>query len=109
MIRRNSLYLTLALTLISVPVFQAAHALTHITDIDTINLVQVDSDHDQDDADLDKICLDCLALTAFSVISSILAAFSINLILRVRLQGLKSGHILRNFFFTYLTRAPPPA
>lgn len=109
MIRRNFLYLILAITLISVPVFQVVHALTHVIDADTTNLVQVNSDHDQDDTDLDKICLDCLALTAFSVISSILAAFSFNLILRVRLQGLKSGQILHNFFFTYLTRAPPPA
>ncbi len=109
MIRRNFIYLLLAITLISVPIFQAAHALTHVTDIEAISLVQVDSNHDQDDADFDQICLDCLALTAFSVISSILVAFSINLILRVRLQGLRNRHILRNFFFTYLTRAPPPA
>ena len=109
MIRRNLIYLFLAITLIAVPIFQAAHALTHVTDIEAINLLQVDSNHDQDDADFDQICLDCLALTAFNVISSILVAFSINLILRVRLQGLSYRHILRNFFFTYLTRAPPPA
>lgn len=110
MIRRNSLYLILVLTLISVPVFQVAHALTHVSDIDAINLVQVDNgDHDQDDANFDKICLDCLALTAFSVILSILVAFSINLIRGKLLQELKHDHIFRYFFFTYLTRAPPLA
>ena len=110
MIRRNSLYLILVLTLISVPVFQAAHVLTHVSDIDATNLVQVDNgNHDQDDVDFDKICLDCLALTAFSVIFSILAAFSVNLIMQGQLQELKHEHIFRYFFFTYLTRAPPLA
>ena len=109
MIQRNFLYLVLALTLISVPIFQAAHALTHVNEVDTISLTQVDNSHDQDDADFDKICLDCLALTAFSIIFSILAVFSVNLIMRQQLRHIKREHILRNFFFTYLTRAPPLA
>jgi hypothetical protein len=108
MIRRGFLYLVLVVALISVPVFQAAHALTHVDDIDnTINLVQVDSSYDQDDTDFDQICLDCLALTAFSIIISILAAFFVNLIIQGQLQELKHEHIFLCFLYTYLTRAPP--
>ena len=107
MIRRSFLYLVLAISIISVPVFQAAHVLTHVSDINTINPVQVDHSHDQEDTDFDQICLDCLALTAFSIIFSILAAFSVNLIKQGRLRELKHQHIHLHFFFTYLTRAPP--
>lgn len=107
MIKRNSLYLILVLVLISVPVFQAAHALTHVSDIATINPVQVENSHDQDDTDFDQICLDCLALTAFSIIFSILAAFSVNLIMQGRLRELKHKRIHLHFFSIYLTRAPP--
>lgn len=107
MIRRIFLYLVLAIAIISVPVSQAAHALTHVSDIATINPVQVENSHDQDDADFDQICLDCLALTAFSIIFSILAAFSVNLIMQGRLRELKHKHIHLHFFSKYLTRAPP--
>lgn len=109
MIRRNSLYLILALTLISVPVLQAAHALTHVTDIDTISSVQVDSDQDKNDTDIDKICLDCLALTAFSAIFTILAFFFHGKVMRQLLSYLKLRYILSNFSSPYLSRAPPLA
>ena len=111
MIRRNSLYLILALTLISVPVFQAAHALTHVTDIDTIASVQDDSDQDKNDTDtdIDKICLDCFALTAFSAIFIILAFFFYGKVMRQLLSYLKLRYILRNFSSPYLSRAPPLA
>lgn len=109
MIRRNSLYLILALTLISVPVLQAAHALTHVTDIDTISSVQVDSDQDKNDTGIDKICLDCLALTAFSAIFTILAFFFHGKVMRQLLSYLKLRYILSNFSSPYLSRAPPLA
>ena len=111
MIRRNSLYLILALTLISVPVFQAAHALTHVTDINTISSVQVDNNQDRNDTDtdIDKICLDCLALTAFSAIFSILVFLFHNKVMRQFLSYLKLRYILCNFSSPYLSRAPPLA
>jgi len=111
MIRRNSLYLILALTLISVPVFQAAHALTHVTDIDTISSVQVDNNQDRNntDTDIDKICLDCLAFTAFSAIFSILVFLLHNKVMRQFLSYLKLRYIVRNFSSPYLSRAPPLA
>lgn len=108
MIKRNSLYLILVLALISVPVFQAAHALTHVSDINTIEQGLVDI-HDDTDVDYEQICLDCLALTAFSVIFSILTALSVNLIMRQQLRHIKREPILHNYFLTYLTRAPPRA
>lgn len=107
MIQRIFLYLVLVTAILSVPVFQAAHALTHVSDIATINPVQVDSNYDQEDTDFDQICLDCLALTAFSIIFSILAAFSVNLIMQGRLSALKHKYIHHHFFSIYLTRAPP--
>ena len=107
MIQRIFLYLVLVTAILSVPVFQAAHALTHVSDIATINPAQVDGNHDQEDTDFDQICLDCLALTAFSIIFSILAAFSVNLIMQGRLSELKHKYIHHHFFSIYLTRAPP--
>jgi hypothetical protein len=94
-----------------VSVFQAAHALTHITDIDTIGSVQVDSGQGKNDTetDIDKICLDCLALTAFSVIFSILAFFFHGKVMRQLLSYLKLRYILRNFSSPYFSRAPPLA
>lgn len=107
MILRNSLYLTLALTLISVPVSQAAHALTHITDVATINLV--DGDHDQDESDIDKICPDCLALTTFSDISSILVySFRVHST-QQQLSLLTRSDTPQNFSSDYHSRAPPLA
>jgi hypothetical protein len=107
MIQRSFLYLFLAIAIISVPVFQAAHELTHVNDTDIINLVQVDDNHDQEDADFDQLCLDCLALTAFSAIFLILTIFSIDLMKRGWLRELKRRHVHLHFFLTYLTRAPP--
>jgi len=111
MIRRNSLYLILALTLISAPVFQAAHALTHVSDIDTINTTQVGSNQgkNETDTDIDKICLDCLALTAFSAIFSILAFFFHGQVMRQFLSYLKLRHISLYFSSPYFSRAPPLA
>ena len=108
MIKRNTLYLILVLALISVPIFQAAHALTHVSDITAIEQSQADI-HDEEDAGFDKICLDCLALTGFSILFSILAAFSLNLLIQQQLRHIKRKPVLCNYFLTYLTRAPPRA
>lgn len=108
MLIRKFLYFALAIMIVSVPVFQAAHALTHVSDIDTINLVQVDNGHQEDD-DFDQICLDCLALTAFNIISAIFAYFFINLIRLGVLRKLKHRPIYVHFFSIYLKRAPPLA
>ncbi len=109
MIRRSFLYLILAIAIISVPVFQAAHELTHVNETDIINLAQADNNHDQEDTDLDQLCLDCLALAAFSIILAIFAYLFINLIRRGALYKLKHRPINSHFFLTYLKRAPPLA
>src|SRR5690348_11487210 len=109
----RQLFLLLVLALSLVPVFQAAHMLTHIVPTDMIGMVQPDGGLHEDegdaDANVDKICLDCLALTAFSVIVVILA---------VSLFGQRGGcppvHRksrcpVPDFSFAYLTRAPPQA
>lgn len=113
MISRKGLFLVLVFALSCVPVFQAAHALTHIVHVDPIGAAQADSDqgHDEIDADsgADRICLECLALTAFSIFLPVLAIFFFDQMKRQRLPQLKSGRILLNFSFSYLTRAPPRA
>ena len=109
MIRRSSLYLILAIAIISVPVFQAAHELTHVNDTDIINLSQADNNQDQEDTDLDQLCLDCLALTAFSIIFLILTIFSVDLMKQGWLRELRRGHVHLHFLSIYLKRAPPLA
>lgn len=114
---RKSLLLILALALLSVPVLQAAHALTHFAHADTISTAPADSaqgksdaDTDADaDADADRVCLDCLALTAFGVILPLLAFFFVARMMRQPLPPLKHRSILRNFPSPYRTRAPPLA
>ncbi len=109
----TQLFLLLVLALSLVPVFQAAHMLTHIAPADMSAIVQPDGDLHEDegdsDANVDKICLDCLALTGFSVIVVILAVW---------LFGQRGGRPpvrrksrcpLPDFSFAYLTRAPPQA
>jgi hypothetical protein len=116
MIRRNSLFLILVLALVSVPVFQAAHALTHVSDINTTELGHVDElahadvhelIHAEDSADYDQICLDCLALTAFGSFFSATSTLSVNSDMQQGLQDIKREDILRSFNSSHLQRAPP--
>lgn len=103
--------LILALSL--VPVFQAAHMLTHVVPADMIEMVQADvglheDDGDADaDANVDKICLDCLALTALSVILTVLLVCLFGQTERCPPVHRKSRHPLPDFSVAYLTRAPP--
>jgi len=71
---RNSLYLFLVLMLIITPVSQAAHALTHISDIDEQSLITQVDEHENEElnVDIDKVCPDCIALTAFNDFVAIL-------------------------------------
>lgn len=71
---RKSLFLILALALVSVPVFLMAHAFTHFVEADAISIADAGSPHVEDDhdIDIDDICLDCLALTGLSAIFSAL-------------------------------------
>ena len=111
MVSRKGLFLFLVLVFSFVPVFQATHALTHV---DIIGAVQA-GDHGQNetdsdsDSDSDQICLDCLALSAFSIILLILTFFFLDQITRQLPPRLKSGHPPVNFSSPYLTRAPPRA
>ena len=62
---RKTLFLILALALSSVPVFLMAHAFTHFAQVDVLDTTETGNDSE---ADLDEICLDCLALTALNII-----------------------------------------
>ena len=109
MVSRKGLFLFLVLVFSFVPVFQATHALTHV---DIIGAVQA-GDHEQNetdpDSDSDRICLDCLALSAFSIIPLILTFFFLDQITLQLPPRSKSGHPPVNFSSPYLTRAPPRA
>ena len=59
------------------------------------------------DADIDRICLDCLALVGFCIIFSILAVVTLDQATRQRLTCLKSRSLLLNFSTPYPTRGPP--
>lgn len=104
---RKGLFLILVLVFSLVPVFQATHALTHV---DIIGVVQAD-DHEQNetgpDSDLDRICLDCVALSAFSIIPLILIPLFLDQTTRQLPPLLKFRRTLPGFSFPYLTRAPP--
>lgn len=106
----QGLFFILVLALSFVPIFQATHALTHVNAIDA---AQADTHQGESEAeadvDVDRICLDCLALTAFSVILPILAIFFYDQTTRQRLLHVTSRQALRNFTSPYLTRAPPRA
>src|SRR5687768_5630902 len=118
---RKILFLILVSALSFVPILQAAHALTHVgeADTDTVGMTQADGHQEENgidahaDADAgidsDRICLDCLALTGFSVIFTILAVLSCDQVSRQSLPYLKSKFVLRNFSSPYLTRGPPQA
>ena len=111
MMLRKGLFLILALALLSVPVLQTAHALTHFTHAETASTTSADSAQDESgaDADIDRVCLDCLALTACGAILPLLVFFFVARILRQPLPSLKRSPFLRNFSSPYLTRAPPLA
>lgn len=113
---RRELFLLLVVVLSFVPVFQAAHMLTHVAPADMTGMTQADGNLHEDlhegesdaDAGVDKICLDCLALT-FSVILPFLLACLFDQTRRRPLTYLKSRHCLLDFSPAYLTRAPPQA
>ena len=109
---RNSLYLFLVLMLTITPVSQAAHALTHISDIDGQSLItQVDDNHEHENeelnVDIDKVCPDCIALTAFNDFTAILdfsfyPGFAGN-----QLSSYIFRSILEESSSDYYPRAPP--
>ena len=119
---RKQLFLVLALALAWVPVLQAAHALTHVGEITFSSIVS--SSETMEDAavesvtppvtgeadgetDNDRLCLDCLALTGFSVIFSILViVFSSQTRRQARLYR-KSQPLFFNSYTPYSTRGPP--
>ncbi|MGH8763706.1 MAG: hypothetical protein ACREUR_10845 [Nitrosospira sp.] len=109
MVIRKELLLILVLALSFVPIFQATHALTHVVHVDTIEAAQVDNNQaeSETDADVDRICLDCLALTAFSIILPILAVLFFDQTVRQPLPHVKSRQVLPSLPSLYLTRAPP--
>ncbi len=105
----KGLFLILVLALSFVPVFQVAHALTHVAHADMSGDVRADGDQGEREADTDRICLDCLALTAFGVILPILAFLFFGQMRRQRLPHSKSRRVLLDFSSPYFTRAPPRA
>lgn len=115
MILRKILFLILVVALSVVPVLQAAHALTHVGGADLIDNAYADGGLEErgldldDGVDGDKICLDCLALTGFSIAVAVLPVFFFDQSRRKPLSYLVSKPILQDFSFPYFTRGPPQA
>ena len=119
---RKQLFLVLVLALAWVSVLQAAHALTHVGEITSSPIVSSSetmegtatesvippvADEADGEADNDRLCLDCLALTGFSVIFSILViVFSSQTRRQARLYR-KSQPLFFNSYTPYSTRGPP--
>lgn len=113
-ILQQSLLILLAAMLVWVPVWQSAHALTHVDEIlsvsDTgnpdIHPVQADAGSDSG-TDNDKACPDCLAFAAASLFLSGSACFlPIHAASHDWLPPLFTSRKIRSFS-SYLTRAPP--
>ena len=119
----KGLFFLLVLALSLVPVFQAAHALTHFAPVDTVlnaesdtsqnwsaPLQEAESDtHPAGGLDSDRICLDCLALAAFGILFPVLAFCFFSQIGRQHLADTTRALIFSSFSFPYFTRAPPRA
>lgn len=111
----KSLFLILVLVLSSVPVFQEAHVLTHVDSVHETRLddgsVSSESNSGEVDgeidSDIDRACLDCLALTGFSIIFSTLAVFFRNQIRQRSPRQDEPEQRLSRSASLYPTRAPP--
>ena len=115
MILRKILFLVLVIALSFVPVLQAAHALTHVGDTDLTSISYADGDEEESGLDHDggiegdRICLDCLALTGFSIIVAVLAVSLFDQLGTLSPPCLTSRLIFLSFASPYLTRGPPRA
>ena len=117
----KALFLLLLLALSLVPFLQAAHALTHLTPSNTIDIAEsgdgqevsgsiAEADADADsDLDSDRICLDCLALAALGIVLPVLAFCFFVRRADQTLPRLTTLFISLCFSSPYLTRAPPQA
>lgn len=101
---RKSLFLILALALLSVPVFLMAHAFTHFAQVDVLDVAET---KDTEDADLDDICFDCLALTALNILVIASGFLLRDSATRLRLSLLTDPASSDNRSFPYHSRAPP--
>ena len=118
---RKQLFLLLMLALSLVPVLQAAHVLTHVGEATASDMPlgtvtadggpvnsAISSIADDADTDIDRLCLDCLALTGFSIIFSILVVVFLSQTRHQPRPYRKSRPLLLNFYAPYPTRGPPP-
>lgn len=101
---RKSLFLILTLALLSVPVFSMAHAFTHFAQADMLDTTEAEAD---EGADLDEICLDCLALTAFNIFLVASGLAVCDQIAHQHLSSLTVRYHSDNKILSYHSRAPP--
>jgi hypothetical protein len=106
----KSLFLILVLVLSFVPVFQAAHALTHVDSVHEVHSgdePRLSEAGSEMDSDIDRVCTECLALTAFSIIFSTWAACFQNQTRQLSLLQGEPERVLSGSVSLYSTRAPP--
>jgi hypothetical protein len=106
----KSLFLILVLALSFIPVFQATHALTHVDSIHEAHAGDEPRPGEADSemgGDIDRVCIDCLALTAFSIIFSTLAIYFRKQTRQLSLLQGEPEQLLSSSASLYSTRAPP--
>lgn len=102
---RKLLLVFITLTLLALPVLQAAHALAH-SNADSSSQIN----HDQGGNTLDKNCGDCLILSTFTTLVFILLTLFFSSPARLRLaHPEKRRHIHQNLSYRHSVRAPPLA
>lgn len=101
---RKSLFLILALALLSVPVFLMAHAFTHFAQVDVLDVAETGN---SEEADLDDICFDCLALTALNILAMASGFLLGNPATCLHLLSRVIWRHSSNQSFSYHSRAPP--
>lgn len=103
-------FLILVLALSFVPVFQATHALTHVDAVHEVHFGDepgLSEASSEMDGDIDRVCIDCLALTGLSIIFSVLAIYFCNQTRQCSLLQDGSEQLLPSSASLYSTRAPP--
>lgn len=110
----KAFFLILALTLLCVPVLQAAHALTHFAEAPGIletSQADISAEEGEFHADAgfdgDRVCLDCLGLAAFGLMLPVPVIFFSDQTKLLPPLHPRSTLVVPSFFFLYLTRAPP--
>ena len=113
MILRKAFFLILVSALTFLPILQGAHALTHVDDAEITGMIYAGGHEEGGEidaeagSDVDRVCLDCVALAGLTFIFMALVVLSFNQRKCQILPSLKSRPVPLDFSLPYLVRGPP--